>query len=749
MALQSSAQTLICFLFFLRWLIPITADEQKQPPTYSNVSTFGGFQQQSRCDLAGILEKLQSWGHERSDTIEQELIPLAKALMEYSALHSKILKGWKDGDEVSISANASQKHNVLVFDNHHFAFLSIIIQTGKVLIYSPEISVGFGNRMFGAAASFLLAFFTERAFFIEWKDFRDEDGPANEINKHTHVPLSDFFHLPCFEWSLNQTSIKKDNRTRTLEFHKIWNRAYELAFNGVGDPWSNTAVIKVRSWHDFSAAALLNPSFKDKVKLFPLNPRMSALQPEMPTPLTLAVRYLFSPNVGKYHETIRNDFDRLQMDVREKCPGSRFNGLHLRLRSHYADRKAKSYFPCLEKLMIATGEDCFFVASDSAESQAIVYPHLPKNAKIFSYNLSRARNTAEGLQSAVLELFTLGSARIIYGFEFSTYSDTGGVIQGVGPYGVDCEIRASPNPAHLCRTDHLMNALKLRNGIDVNEMEQRRRFGCILLEQKHNLSNPARYNWDKNRDISACVVVYVNSTQMQDLKKLLLQLEGKFYSVAGRTYPIVIISQDLPVHVLGPLKSFEGRLDMKFVVVKPWKLPDSLESKKLEYNIDQSHLNRFFSGAVYKHPALMKYTYCMRLDIGILFKEQFSKDPFVQMVEQGLNYGYIAQNSDGHMKGLDEVTRSFIRDSGIRPQSLHYNLGNSGELAQNQFVTKVEVVRLEFFRNSKYMDYVNAVDKANGFYTSGWEDGLIKSVGLALTANPSTVGDFASFIKLV
>lgn len=118
MALQRNAQTLICFLFYLKWLISITADKQKQPSTYSNVSTFGGFQQQSRCDLAGISERLQSWGHERSDTIEQELIPLAKELMKYSALHSKILKGWRDGDDVSISANASQKHivMVLVFD---------------------------------------------------------------------------------------------------------------------------------------------------------------------------------------------------------------------------------------------------------------------------------------------------------------------------------------------------------------------------------------------------------------------------------------------------------------------------------------------------------------------------------------------------------------------------------------------------------------------------------------------------------
>ena len=105
MILQGSARYLVYFLFFVRCLLSATADDNKQQPTYSNISTFGGFQQNHRCDLAGILERLQSWGHERSDTIEQQLIPLAKELIEYSALHKKILKGWRDGDEVSTFSN--------------------------------------------------------------------------------------------------------------------------------------------------------------------------------------------------------------------------------------------------------------------------------------------------------------------------------------------------------------------------------------------------------------------------------------------------------------------------------------------------------------------------------------------------------------------------------------------------------------------------------------------------------------------
>ena len=67
----------------------------------SNFSAFGGFQQHPKCDLAGILEKLQLWGHDRSDSIEQDLTPLAKELIEYSKLHDKILKSWRDGNEVS------------------------------------------------------------------------------------------------------------------------------------------------------------------------------------------------------------------------------------------------------------------------------------------------------------------------------------------------------------------------------------------------------------------------------------------------------------------------------------------------------------------------------------------------------------------------------------------------------------------------------------------------------------------------
>lgn len=603
--------------------------------------------------------------------------------------------------------------------------------------------------MFGIAASFLLAFFTERALLIDWSHFRDEDlSIGMGERKHFLVPLSELFHLPCFEWSLKQPSIGQYEGTQLIDFQTNWSNLYESIFDGGGNPWSNSTIIRIRAWHDFSAAILLNPAFSKRANLFPQNLLMSAIQPEVPIPLTLVFRYLFSPNVWKYSATVKNDFDRLQKDVRESCPGSRFNGVHLRLRTVFADRKLTSYFPCLEKLIAVTGENCFFVASDSAESRAIVYPHLPKNAKLFSYNLSRSRETTEGLQAAILELFTLGSSRAIYGFGYSTYTDAGGAIQGVGTYGVHCDVHASIHPGFSCRTDTFKEGLKFIEVADINALEQRRRLGCILVEQRYNTSKPMQYNWDKNRGIRACVVSYMNATHVANFKNFIAQLEGKYFSVAGRTYPIVVFCPNLPDPLLAPLDDIKKRLDVKFVILEPWKTPNLLADESLKYDGDISHRNRFFSGAAFQHPALNDYTYCMKVDIDVIFKENLSKDPFVQMVDQGLNYAYVSQNSEGHKEGLDDVTRAFIRNNLIRPQSLHYSLEQDGRLAPNQFLTNVEIIRVEFIRNSKYMDYVKAVEKVNGFYTQGWEDGLIRSIGLALTTNPSNVGNFASFIQL-
>ena len=119
------------------------------------------------------------------------------------------------------------------------------------------------------------------------------------------------------------------------------------------------------------------------------------------------------------------------------------------------------------------------------------------------------------------------------------------------------------------------------------------------------------------------------------------------------------------------------------------------------------------------------------------------------MVSRGLNYASARQHvaDDLPMTGLDGLTKSFLRDKGIRPVNIHHSLSTTGQLKPFRYSDSYEVIRLEFFVHSKYYDYFEALDKSLGFYTQGWDEGVIKHIGLTILTSQNSVGDFNDIVK--
>jgi hypothetical protein len=131
--------------------------------------------------------------------------------------------------------------------------------------------------------------------------------------------------------------------------------------------------MRISGWADFTPLVLLNPAFDAFARSFPRNYNASAREPQIPSPSTPMVRYLFTPNTTAYSINVKTEFQRLKDEVRQKCDGSRYYGLHLRLRSEFATAE-KGYFPRLEKLLAFTGDKCYFVARDSEKSLTTIHP---------------------------------------------------------------------------------------------------------------------------------------------------------------------------------------------------------------------------------------------------------------------------------------------------------------------------------------------------------------------------------------
>ena len=67
------------------------------------------------------------------------------------------------------------------------------------------------------------------------------------------------------------------------------------------------------------------------------------------------------------------------------------------------------------------------------------------------------------------------------------------------------------------------------------------------------------------------------------------------------------------------------------------------------YGMGHRHMCRFFSAAVFSHPALRPYTYVWRLDTDSFLLGEAAADPFAQMEAAGATYGWVHAFRDDPM----------------------------------------------------------------------------------------------------
>jgi Glycolipid 2-alpha-mannosyltransferase len=615
--------------------------------------------------------------------------------------------------------------------------------------------------MAAITGAFALAKALNAAFLIQWEDFVDQDADEEGRQKRETIPLNSIFYPPCFQWDLALAPQSVRDHSAHLMIDMTFNGndfSHDAVVNGNSSVWQGHQIIRVKCWYDFAPLVLMNPGFDSFSKSFPRNTYASAREPQIPSPSTLLIRYLFTPNIQTYGNSVTTEFQRLKDEVRQNCPGSRFYGLHLRLRSEFASTE-NSFFPCLEKLSLFTGDKCYFIASDSDNTTATVKPHLPASGRLLFLNIPRERNTAQGLQAAIVELYILSSSFMIFGFSYSSFVGVAATIQGIPMNEQHCYPGASTVRSSVCNNPDLLRKFVAKgiNNVADNEFDQRKRLGCVLLDRHppKDANNVVIYERKKQPVVKACLVYVV--TDVSIINSLLVSirsLEGYFFGTIKQTYRIIVFTQNISKDQLKPLAEVREKMDVSVVELGPWIQPPSLDmdllKSKDDASINRSHLNWFLCGPLFKHPELKGYDYIMRLDAAAYLCSPASADPFQLMVSRGLNYASLHQHVADHlpMTGLDGLTKSFLQDNGIRPINMHHNLNASGHLAPYRYSDAYEVIRLEFFLHSKYNDYFEALDKANGFFTEGWDEGVIKHLALKVFANPaSESGDYDNIIK--
>jgi Glycolipid 2-alpha-mannosyltransferase len=612
--------------------------------------------------------------------------------------------------------------------------------------------------MSGITGAFTLARALNMAFLIDWSYFIDCDD--RDSKQLVSIPLNAIFHLPCFQWDLSRVNYRiiDYQASRYIDLTSNDTDAdYDSIINGNITSWQQHRVISVKAFHDFTPLLLLNPAFDAVARSFPRNTYASAREPQIPSPSTLTVRYLFTPNIKTYGSNITTEFQRLKDEVRQNCAGSRFYGLHLRLRSEFAS-KENVFFPCLEKLSSFTGDKCYFIASDSDKTTATVKPHLPPSARLLFLNVARDRSSSQGLKAAIVELYILGSSSKVFGFTYSTFTSLAATIQGMPMSEQHCYLKESPFSNALCSIPKSLRkaVVKVIKNVTDNAFDQRKRLGCVLLDiyPPNDPERAINYELKKPPVVSACIVyVLTDAANIDSLLVSIKSLEVNLFATVRQTYRIIIFTQNIAEEQLKPLLNVRERMDVAVVDLGPLILPLSLRMDSLKGKDDASvtrfHMNRFLSGPIFKHPELKGYDYIMRLDAASSLCSPVAADPFQLMVSRGLNYASARQlvADDLPMTGLDGLTKSFLHDKGIRPVNIHHSLSTTGQLKPFRYSDSYEVIRLEFFVHSKYYDYFEVLDKALGFYTQGWDEGVIKHIGLTILTSQNSVGDLNEIVK--
>ena len=638
----------------------------------------------------------------------------------------------------------------------------MITQTGGILIFESERVTGFGNRLSGITGALTLARSVGMALLVEWAPFADFDGGARDATaRSSSISLKDIFYSPCFQWdlALAHHSIRDYNSTRFVDLEKGNQRDFDALVSGNISSWQQYDVIRVRGFYDFTPLVLINPHFDAVAKSFPRNSLSSAREPHIPNPSTLMMRYLFMPNIKNYDVSLTTELKRLRTEIIENCAGSKFYGLHLRLRSYYAGNDT-IFFPCLERLSAFTGDTCYFIASDSENTTATVKPYLPPSARLLYLNMSRERDTNIGLLGAMVELFILGSSSMIFGSESSTFSSVAANIQSIPINEYHCITKGTSISSWLCDMGpNLLRkaVVKVINGVVDNEFDQRYRLGCVLRDMfpPNRPGKTDNYTPKVVPAPHACIMYVLTSTSgIPSLLVSIKSLEQHLFGPISRTYPVIVLTQNISQDDLSPLLALKGSMNLTVKDLGPWILPPSLDisdakKSKDEMSLAQCHLNRFLSGPIFKHAVLEGFDYVMRIDTASSLCSRVTGDPFESIRNKGLNYAaykpYLASGLP--MTGLDDATKSFLRNKGIRPINIHETLDPSGHLMPNRFPDNYEMMRVEFFQHGHYYEYFEALDKELGFFNHGWDQGVIRQTGLKLFTAPNVINDFSDIIN--
>lgn len=173
----------------------------------------------------------------------------------------------------------------------------------------------------------------------------------------------------------------------------------------------------------------------------------------------------------------------------------------------------------------------------------------------------------------------------------------------------------------------------------------------------------------------------------------------------------------------------------KEFILRPFitKAPDYPEEikKKITQPIGYKNMCRFWAGEVFKDTIVQNYEYYMRLDCDSLITHPINYDPFKRIEQEQMIYGY--------MRGgiwIDKPQYCQKLNTTIKEFEKNYEGHLVGTIDNVQegtlYYTNFEVVKIDEFAKTDYMELYNYLDNNGGIYLYRWGDHIIRYAGVEL-----------------
>jgi alpha 1,2-mannosyltransferase len=160
---------------------------------------------------------------------------------------------------------------------------------------------------------------------------------------------------------------------------------------------------------------------------------------------------------------------------------------------------------------------------------------------------------------------------------------------------------------------------------------------------------------------------------------------------------------------------------------------------------------RYYSGFFFRHNLTLKYDYFWRIEPKVSFPCEIEQDPFETLINNDKLYGFSIARPEMMdtiptlwttiNKWLDSGYRKYIVDNNA-VDFISSNKGKTLDKKACTFFNNFEIGAFSVFRDQKYLDYFEYLDKSGGFFYERWGDSAVNTFYLVMMLNKNQLHIF-------